>query len=141
MYHKALLVPLLVQVFLTFSVWVIMFVTRVAEMKSKKIEPQAVHGRTQIAELLVDSAPAANNLKNLFELPVLFYLAILLASLLMIKDPFMVAMAWGFVGFRVVHSLIHCSYNRVIHRFYAYLISSVFLLLMWLRLAAYIFAH
>ena len=141
MYHKALLIPLLVQVFLTFAVWVTMFMTRVSEMKSRKIPPQAVHSRAQVSELLVDSAPAANNLKNLFELPVLFYLAVMLASLLMIKDPFMVAMAWGFVGFRVIHSLIHCSYNRVMHRFYAYLVSSLFLLLMWLRLAAYIFAH
>ena len=29
-------------------------------------------------------------------------------------------LAWTFVALRIVHSAIHCGYNRVIHRFYAY---------------------
>jgi len=58
--------------------------------------------------------------------------------LLMIQDDLLVWLAWGFVILRVVHSAIHCSYNRVMHRFFAYLISCLFLMFMWIRLASYI---
>jgi hypothetical protein len=37
-----------------------------------------------------------------------------------------------------LHSLVHCTYNRVIHRFTAYLASSLVLMLMWIRLALYV---
>jgi hypothetical protein len=50
----------------------------------------------------------------------------------------LVQLAWGFVVLRIVHSLIHCSYNNVNHRFAAYALSCLFLLFMWIRLAAFI---
>jgi hypothetical protein len=40
-------------------------------------------------------------------------------------------LAWGFVGLRVLHSAIHCSYNRVWHRFYAYLAGGLVLWALW----------
>jgi hypothetical protein len=58
--------------------------------------------------------------------------------LLLIQDPVLVRLAWGFVVLRAVHSLVHCSYNRVMHRFIAYMISCLFLLFMWIRLASFI---
>ncbi|MGH8034763.1 MAG: MAPEG family protein, partial [Lysobacterales bacterium] len=73
--------------------------------------------------------------------PVLFYLAILLSLVLLVQDDLLVQLAWGFVAFRVLHSLVHCTYNRVMHRFLAYLSSCLLLMLMWLRLAAYILAQ
>ena len=57
---------------------------------------------------------------------------------LLIQDTLMVLLAWGYVGARYVHSLIHCSYNDVNHRFATYAVSCVFLLLLWIRLATYI---
>jgi hypothetical protein len=90
---------------------------------------------------LPGSANASNNLKNLFELPVLFYLAVLLSMVLMIQDPVLVVLAWVFAVFRVIHSLIHCTYNTVMHRFIAYAISCLALILMWLRLASFILMH
>jgi hypothetical protein len=68
----------------------------------------------------------------------LFYLAAMIAMLLMIQDDTLVWLAWGFVILRAVHSLIHCSYNRVMHRFAAYMLSCLFLMFMWIRLASYI---
>ena len=56
-------------------------------------------------------------------------------------DPVLVALAWGFVGSRVVHSAIHCSYNNVNHRFAVYVAGSLFLLLFWVRLAAFILVN
>jgi hypothetical protein len=58
--------------------------------------------------------------------------------LLMIQDDVLVWLAWGFVILRIAHSAIHCSYNRVMHRFTVYLISCLLLMFMWIRLASYI---
>jgi hypothetical protein len=50
----------------------------------------------------------------------------------------LVQLAWGFVVLRILHSVIHCSYNNVNHRFVAYALSCLFLLFMWIRLASFI---
>ena len=42
-------------------------------------------------------------------------------------DSLYLALAWGFLIFRVCHSVIHCTYNRVIHRFFCYLVASIML--------------
>ncbi len=138
MFFQPLLLPLLALVFLTFLVWIFMYVTRLGEMKRKSIDPQDLDTRVHGQALLTDSPAQADNLKNLFELPVLFYVAILLALVLMIRDSFLVQLAWGYVALRYVHSLIHCTYNRVMHRFIAYAASCLVLMIMWARLAAYI---
>jgi hypothetical protein len=138
MFFKPLLLPLLVQVLLTFSVWVYLFAWRIPEIQRKGIDPQRLKDRATAHELLPDSANASNNLKNLFELPVLFYTAVLLSLVLMIQDMLLVQLAWGFVVLRIVHSVIHCTYNNVNHRFAAYALSCLFLLFMWIRLASFI---
>lgn len=138
MFYKPMLLPLLAQVLLTFTVWGWLYITRVREMKSKGIHPQAVKSRSQLQNLLTDSAAPANNFMNLLEMPVLFYLAVILTLLLMVQDPVLILLSWIYVILRTVHSLIHCTYNRVMHRFLVYFASSLILLLIWLRLAAYI---
>jgi hypothetical protein len=40
-------------------------------------------------------------------------------------DGLHVAAAWIFVGFRALHSAVHCTINVVMLRFYLYLISTV----------------
>lgn len=138
MNHQALLPPLLFQVGLTFAVWIWLYVTRLAEMRRKDIDPQRLADQATAVTLLTDSAAPANNFRNLFELPVLFYLAVGLALLFFVTDPLLVRLAWGYVVLRALHSLIHCTYNRVLHRFLAHAASTVVLLMMWVRLASII---
>lgn len=134
MYFKPLLLPLLAQVALTFIVMIIMYRKRVSEMKLKRIHPQRIKTRYKSKTLLKDSAPAADNYSNLFELPILFYLAILLTLNLMVQDSYLVVLAWLFVASRYLHSIIHVSYNNVMHRFSAFIFSSFVLLAYWVRL-------
>jgi hypothetical protein len=141
MFYKPMLLPLLAQVLLTFVVWAWLYITRVREMKNKRIDPQALKLRSQLQSQLTDSAAPANNFMNLLEMPVLFYLAVLLSLVLLVQDQVLVALAWTYVILRVVHSLIHCTYNRVMHRFLVYFSSCLILLLIWLRLAAYILSQ
>jgi|SRR5688500_5549707 hypothetical protein len=126
--------PLFAMVLLTFAVQVRMYSTRIAEMRRLRIHPQAVATSAQAAARFVDTR-AADNFRNLFELPVLFYAALGLAFVLGASDPATLALAWLFVALRVLHSVIQCSYNKVMHRFQAYLAGSLALLLLWARLA------
>ena len=134
MYFKPLLLPLLAQVVLTFVVMLVMYRKRVAEMKSKRIHPQRTKSRSMTHGVLTDSETAANNYANLFESPILFYTAILLTLILMVQDSILVALAWTYVGSRYLHSFIHITYNRVMHRFSVFIFSSFVLLAMWVRL-------
>jgi hypothetical protein len=138
MYYKPLLIPLLIQVGLTFAVWFRMYHLRIREMSQKHIDPQQVSTRTRGREVLVDSAAAADNVMNQFEMPVLFYAAILLALNLMWQDPLFVTFCWMFVIFRVIHCVIHTTYNNVLHRFWAYAFSCGALFGLWIRLGMYI---
>ena len=138
MYYKPLLLPLLIQVGLTFVVWFRLYQLRIAEMTKKQIHPQQLSTREKGRQLLVDSVAPANNLMNLFEMPVLFYSAIMLALLLMWQDPLMVIFSWLYVSLRIIHSFIHLTYNKVIHRFWAYALSCGVLFGMWVRLGWYI---
>jgi hypothetical protein len=138
MYYKPLLMPLLIQVFLTFFVWLKMYVSRISEMQEKHIDAQQVSTRTKGRQALIDSAASADNFMNQFEMPVLFYTAILLALILMWQDPVLVAFSWLFVALRIAHSIIHTTYNNVMHRFWVYVLSCGVLLGMWVRLGWYI---
>ena len=134
MYFKPLLLPLLAQVALSFIVMTSMYRARIAEMKSKQIDPQQIKTRSKSKELLTKSAPSSDNYSNLFELPVLFYTAILLTLILMIQDSILVILAWSYVASRYLHSFIHVTYNLVMHRFLVFLFSSFVLLAFWVRL-------
>jgi len=78
----------------------------------------------------------ANNYRNQFELPVLFYAVVILVIVTGTNGPILVALAWTFVGARIVHSLIHTGSNRVLHRFYAFISNVVIMEAMWIVFAA-----
>ena len=78
----------------------------------------------------------SDNLKNLFELPVLFYALALLLFVTNRVDATYVAAAWAFVVFRAAHSVVHCTFNRVMVRFSCYLAASLALWFMLLRAGA-----
>lgn len=132
---KAILLPVCAQVLLTLMVWIVLYITRVGTMKRKRIHPQVLADEAKSSMLLKDVVNPSDNFENLFELPVLFYVAALLISTNGITDLIYVTSAWLFVAFRAIHSLIHCSYNKIMHRFYAYLVSSFILWGIWFRIA------
>ena len=66
---------------------------------------------------------------------VLFYLAVIVAFLTAQGGIVVMTLAWAYVILRCTHSLIHCTYNKVMHRFYAFLASVIVLALLWATLA------
>lgn len=135
---RAIFLPAFAMVALTIAVWLRMYFSRVAQMRRERIHPQAVATSAQASARLTDSR-AADNFRNLFELPVLFYLALCIASIAGLTTTPMLVLAWLFVLLRFVHSAIHCSYNKVMHRFQAYLAGGIVLWLLWAYLAFALF--
>jgi hypothetical protein len=132
--NEAILWPMLALVALTFAVAGRMYSRRVAEMRARRISPQSIASRRASAERLEDTA-AADNFANLFELPVLFYVVCLALHVTASVTVPQLVLAWVFVALRVAHSVIHCTYNRVMHRFTVFLLGMLCLLAMWVLFA------
>lgn len=133
MQSKLILLPMLAMIALTVIVAMVMLKRRVAVLKEKRIHPQKVALSAQITSLLEDSR-ASDNFRNLFETPVLFYVAMLT----IFAGGFICAahlwLAWGYVAARFIHSYIQCTSNIVMRRFYAFLVSLALLLSIWLMI-------
>jgi hypothetical protein len=71
---------------------------------------------------------------NHFEVPPLFYAALLFTFVADQVTALSVVLAWLFVLGRCVHSFIHLSSNRVSRRFMAFGFSTIVLLVLWLSL-------
>lgn len=130
-----ILFPLLALVALTLAVWVRMYFVRIGYMRGHRISPQKVATRRQMAEALAPVQAVADNFQNLLELPVLFYALVAFLLITGLDGPAYTLAAWVFVASRVAHSWIHCTYNRVMHRFYAYAIGGWILFGMWAAFA------
>lgn len=129
-----LFLPAVAMVALTIVVWFRMYFVRVAEMRRERIHPQSVALSAQAGQRFQDTR-ASDNFRNLFELPVLFYLALVVAALAGQGGPLVLGLAWLFVALRVLHSAIHCTYNKVMHRFQAYAAGGIVLWILWAVLA------
>lgn len=130
----AILQPVLALVLLTAIVWIRLYVERRGEMRERRIAPQAIATSTARHATLRRTS-GADNFKNLLEMPVLFYVLCLALLAADAVAPGFVLAAWAYVALRTVHSLIHLTYNRVVHRFLAYAASGVLLFGMWIALA------
>ncbi|MEL6300032.1 MAG: MAPEG family protein [Pseudomonadota bacterium] len=125
-----LLPPTFVLLGLTFAVWILLYLRRVREMKAKRIHPQKVASRADAQRLLEDTS-ASNNFQNLLEMPLLYYALVALVIATDTAPGIIRLLAWAFVALRIVHSVIHVTYNTVLHRFWVYFVSSVMLWSAW----------
>jgi len=122
--------PVAALVGVTALVWVKLYADRLGEMRAKRIDPQALATARAAGQL--EKIGAAENFRNLFEVPVLFYLLCVAIAVNGGSTPGFVTAAWIYVGLRALHSLIHVTYNRVTHRFLVYVASTLLLFGMWI---------
>lgn len=134
MIQQEIFYPVLAMAALTFVVWLRMFFSRIGQMKRERIHPQSVATSAQAATRLTDSR-AADNFRNLFELPVLFYVVVLLLAIFGLATATALTLAWTFVALRILHSAIQCTYNKVMHRFGVYAAGGLVLWTLWGYLA------
>ena len=134
--QTAIFGPFFATIFLTFVVWAYMYVRRIAFIRGNQLSPKELAVPGRLAELSPPQVSnPSDNLKNLFELPVLFYALVLYLFATGQVDAAHVAAGWVFAGFRALHSAVHCTFNLVILRFYLYLFSSLALWFMAIRAA------
>jgi hypothetical protein len=135
MEQTAIFGPFLATMLLTLAVWIYMYVRRIHFITSRRLTPEQLRP----LEFARIQPPAvsnpSDNLKNLFEMPVLFYALSLYLFATGRVDGVYLAAAWVFAAFRVFHSAVHCTINVVMVRFCLYLISSLALWFMLLRAA------
>lgn len=123
MNQDAIFGPFFVMMGLTLVVWLFMFAKRIPFLNSVDIEPNEVSA-AKLAEISPPSViNPSDNLKNLFEVPVLFYAMVLYLYAVGQVDDVHLTAAWVFVVFRSIQSAIHCTVNIVMARFAAYAIS------------------
>ena len=133
MKQTAIFGPFFATMLLTFVVWVYMYVRRIRFITGSNLTGGELAKPGELARL----SPAAvsnpsDNLKNLFEIPVLFYALALYLFVTRQVDGAYVTAGWIFVAFRALHSAVHCTINIVMLRFYLYLVST---LAVWFMLA------
>ena len=126
--------PVVAMAALTLVVMLLTLRERIGQFRRNRIHPQSVSTSAQMAARMTDTR-CADNLRNLFELPVLFYVAVVIAFVTAQGPALVVGLAWGYVVLRVAHSAIHCGYNTVMHRFAVFIASVLVLVVLWARLA------
>ena len=118
--------PFFAMLFLTFLVWVYMYIRRIYFITKNKIDSQKLAIPGTLAQISPPNVSnPSDNLKNLFEIPVLFYALVLYLFVTKQVDILYVNAAWIFVIFRTLHSIVHCTFNYVMLRFYLYLFSAI----------------
>jgi len=141
MAQEAIFGPFFATVLLTLLVWLYMYIRRISFITGNRIDAQdlAVPGAlAQIAPAAVSNP--SDNLKNLFEIPVIFYALVIYLFATKQVDALYVDAAWVFVTFRVMHSVVHCTFNLVMLRFYLYAFSTFAVWFIAIRAALVYFA-
>lgn len=130
MSFTAILAPLFVQVLLTFALLLWLGYLRVAAIRS---------GAVQLREVALDADlwPAnirqvANAFNNQLQIPVLYYVLVVLVLVVSPAMPGMVWLGWLFVVTRLIHALIMVTTNNVPRRSAVFGLGVVILGLMWL---------
>lgn len=130
---QIILMPLFVEVALTFGLLFWMARSRIGAVKSGQVKM----GDVALGQLNwpAKAQQISNCYHSQFQLPVLFYVLTLLEIVLHQADLLFVVLAWLFVLSRLVHAYIHTGTNYVRHRFNAFAAGVFILLAMWIIFA------
>ena len=123
-----LLAPVIALVAWTAVIWAWMYATRIPAIvrMRMKLDGNAPRGE-QMAQLPPRVRWKADNYNHLLEQPVLFYATVLSLVLLGESGAPAIALAWTYVGLRVVHSLWQTLVNHIPVRFALFSLSSLVL--------------
>jgi hypothetical protein len=133
--QAAIFRPFVATMILTMVVWFYMYGRRLPFIFSNGLDAKQM---TPLELARVSPPQVSNpsdNLKNLFELPTVFYAVVLYLYATQQVDAMYVGAAWVFFLLRAMHSAVHCTFNFIPLRFVLYVVSAGALWLMVLRAA------
>ncbi len=131
MEYSPILAPVVALVAWTLVVMTWMVLTRLPAMKKAGISLDGlVGGRgANLEGVLPDPVLwKGHNYIHLMEQPTLFYAIALTLALMGMGDGINYWLAWGYVGLRVIHSIIQATVNIVMYRFMVFGLASLCLL-------------
>ena len=133
----SLVYPMAALVLLTFIVMILILIFRVHAVRSRQLSPRYFKlnkGGEEPAHLTA----VTQNFNNLLELPILFYAVCILAIILNLDEVYFIIHAWLYVVLRYTHTLIHTTYNHILHRLSVFALSCIVLISMWINLVIFI---
>lgn len=133
MEQNTILYPVISMAFLTLFVGVRMLLLRIKAVRKDGMNPAyfLLNKGAKPPEYLIKTT---QHYENLFELPVLFYVVAVIILSIGIVDYIFLVLAWSYFIIRSIHAYIHTTYNNLRHRRNMFLISTVVLYAMWLKL-------
>jgi len=130
---QMVLLPVFVQVALTFGLLLWMAYARRSSLGRGELKVRDIAlGQSAWPP---QAMQASNCFDNQFQLPLLFYVLVILAWITKQADLIFVVMAWLFVLSRLAHAYIHTTSNHVPTRFNAFAVGVLLLLVMWIIFA------
>jgi hypothetical protein len=130
---QAVLLPLFVQVLLTFTLGFWAAYLRVEAVRSGEVSPRDVALREPNWPPRVLKVLYA--FLNQLELPLLFYVLTVLAWITRQADLLFVLLAWAFVILRILHAAVHVRSNHLAWRAIYFIAGAMVLAAMWLIFA------
>ncbi len=140
--HAQILKPVVALIAWTMVMWGWMLVVRMPALKAAGIRlGQLVGTKGSDADRALPAAAQwkAHNYNHLMEQPTLFYAVALTLALTGQGDGINAAIAWGYAGLRIVHSLVQATINRVDLRLALFMASSLCLVALVLHAAIAVF--
>ena len=132
MSYSPLLAPIVALVAWTLIVMLWMAATRAAAFKQMGINfgniPPGSRGANLDGKAPDWAQWKSHNYMHLMEQPTIFYAIVIVLALMGMDQPINQYLAWGYVVFRVLHSLIQCTSNIVKLRFPLFLLASLCLI-------------
>lgn len=126
---RAILPPLFVEVLLTFAVMFGMMYFRTTTLQRGETRIESIALREP--NWPVRATQFANSFANQFELPVLFYVVVILSIITQLADSVFVVLAWIFVVTRVLQAYVHVTSNNVRLRGAYYGLGALVLVIIW----------
>ena len=131
----AILYPAFAMAFLTLAVFYRVGVARYLAVNRRDVRAKYYRlYEEQYAERPDRLRVLERHLQNHFEVPPLFYAAVIIAFVTAQVTTLQVTLAWLFVAGRVVHTAIHLSYNKVLHRFLMFGATLMVLTALWISI-------
>ena len=128
---NAILGPVATLALWSMVMWVWMYATRIPAMSKAKIDAAKLVGGTgkSLDEVLPPEVQwKAHNYNHLMEQPTIFYAVALALAIGGMGGGLNAQLAWGYVGLRILNSLIQATVNRVMWRFGIFALASLALI-------------
>jgi hypothetical protein len=131
--NQPMLTPMLALIVWTFVVWMWMYATRIPAMQAAGIDAGKLTQKADLDGLPVRVKQIADNYNHLHEQPTIFYALVAYCVLAGTADATNIALAWAYVGARVAHSIVQCTWNYVPVRFTIFSVGSLVLMAIAVR--------